>query len=85
MRVVLVVAALTLALAAPAAGGTAGSAGADTPGLLPQALAAVLGLVAASLAYRQVARRARRHQPPGGRQDRTGTPPGPDRASSRRR
>jgi hypothetical protein len=83
---------------APAAGLAAAGAKA-TPGLLPQALAAVLGLVAASLAYRQVARRARRHQPPGspgspgGRHaragtppgpDRSGNPPGPDRASSRR-
>ena len=39
--------------------------------LLPQILTAVLGLVAAALAYRELARRARRPQPP----DR----PGPDR------
>ena len=32
--------------------------------LLPQILTAVLGVVAAALAYRELARRARRHQPP---------------------
>ena len=74
--------------AAPAlaAGRTAGGGDGNASGLLPQALAAVLGLVAASLAYRQVARRARRHQPPGhqppgGRHARSGSPPDPDRPS----
>ena len=31
---------------------------------LPQVLAAILGVIAAALAYREVAVRARRHQPP---------------------
>jgi hypothetical protein len=39
--------------------------------LVPEILTAVLGVVAAALAYRDVVRRARRRQPP----DR----PGPDR------
>jgi hypothetical protein len=69
---------------APPAGTAAAGDGDGAPGLLPQVLEILLGLVAASLAYRQVVLRARRHQPPGGRHARTGTRPGPDRATSRR-
>jgi hypothetical protein len=62
-----------------------GAPGPGSPALLPQVLAAVLGLVAAGLAFREVALRARRRATPG-----RPTPPGPgpgpdpDRASSRR-
>jgi len=61
-----------------------GGDGAATPSLALQLLAAVLGLVAAALAMRQVARS--RGRPPAGRHARSGPPP-PDRdptASPRR-
>jgi hypothetical protein len=56
--------------------GDPGHGGAATPGLALQLLAAVLGLVAAALAMRQVARS--RGRPPAGRHVRSGPPP-PDR------
>jgi hypothetical protein len=49
------------------AGAAPARADEGSPALLPQLLAAILGLVAAALALRQVTLRARRHQPPGGR------------------
>jgi hypothetical protein len=55
-----------------------GAAGSGSPALLPQVLAAILGLVAAGLAFREVALHARRRASPG-----RPTPPDPDRASSR--
>jgi hypothetical protein len=60
MRLLAAVAALTLAAGAPAAGAPAP----DAAGLVPQLLAGLLGLVAAALAMRQLAR-ARRNPPPG--------------------
>ena len=68
----------------PVAARGPGGDGAATPGLALQLLAAVLGLVAAALAMRQVARS--RGRPPAGRHARSGPPP-PDRdptASPRR-
>jgi hypothetical protein len=68
MRLLVVVAALTVAVGAPAAGmpspGGTGQVDDAAAGLLPQLLAGLLGLVAAALAMRQLAR-ARRKPPPG--------------------
>jgi hypothetical protein len=87
------------ALHATPAAQTDGQQGPDSPALLPQILAAILGLVAAALAFRQVTLRSRA-RPPAGRHARTGSrsdqdqnspdppdphqvPPGPDPAGSR--
>jgi hypothetical protein len=73
--------------AGPAAARTDDPWGSGSPALLPQILAAVLGLVAAALAFRQVALRSRDRQPPGGRpapggrHARTGRGPDPDQAT----
>ena len=50
--------------AGAAAARTDGPPGSGSPALLPQILAAILGVVAAALAYRQVTLRARRGRPP---------------------
>jgi hypothetical protein len=90
------IAAADPALHAGPAAQTDGQQGPDSPALLPQILAAILGLVAAALAFRQVTLRSRSRPPagrrphagrhaPGGRHARTGSGPGqdqdPDRAS----
>ena len=65
----------------------------EPPALLPQVLTVVLGLTAAALAAREVARRTRAHgspdgpsrrRGPGGRHVRTEVPPDPDQTPSRR-
>jgi hypothetical protein len=66
----------------PAAARTDDRHGAGSPALLPQVLAAILGLVAAALAFRQVTLRSRRLQSPGGRHARTGTAPDHDQATA---
>jgi hypothetical protein len=73
--------------AGAAAARTDGLPGSGSPALLPQILAAILGVVAAALAYRQVALRARRGRPPaagrhasGSRHARTRTGPSQDQA-----
>jgi hypothetical protein len=63
----------------PAAARAGDSNGSGSPALLPQILAAILGVVAAALAFRQVTLRARRLQPPGGRH----APGGRNASSSR--
>ena len=60
---------------APAPAAARGDAPPD-PALLPQLLAAVLGVVAAALAFREVARHTRRRPPPG-RHVRGDAPPDP--------
>jgi hypothetical protein len=73
--------------AGAAAARTDGPPGSGSPALLPQILAAILGVVAAALAYRQVTLRARRGRPPaagrhapGSRHARTRTGPSQDQA-----
>jgi hypothetical protein len=87
MRVLAVAAALTLALAAPAA------AAPGPTGFVPQLLTAILGLVAATLAARVVLRTRRlqdQHRPPHrggapGPDGKADAPPGPDPTPTRRR
>ena len=70
-----------------AAAGTDGPRGSGSPALLPQILAAILGVVAAALAFRQVTLHSRRgrhpaagRHAPGSRHARTRAGPGQDQA-----
>lgn len=76
MRLLVMVAALTLAVSAPVAGAPS-HAGSGGGALLPRVLTVILGLTAAALATRAI--RRTRPKPPDPK------PPDPERSRSRRR